>query len=241
MKIAKRTVACCLSFVVLLVACAGFAEIALGDPSLSEGLLGEEEAIALASNALDAQGISTDSLSIREVKATFCIRTENSQPLWVVSVFVANEPPPYATVEIDASSGAVGGVRTGDIRVYYATWEAEKGPSDGWTLEDKALFDTLYCESDRIPRNVMPGEDDLPLEEALKIGMEALSAEHGVNAEDVAEYTYSLMCGNEKPGENVWLIKFFLSAEQGGRFYQVNVSAQDGVVHLIVDDKNAKS
>jgi hypothetical protein len=213
-----------------------------------------EDAVAIAQKeALKLLDLSDTQVGALEHSANLVL-FESKEPTraWVVSFYGDELPPPACTVTIASPTGEVKHSSTENSWLLKKAMEAEKGLSYFWSLEEQALFDTLYKKPSSPDHAILPGKADLPQEEALRIAKRTIMDQYGLTADQIDAYqpTYSFWIGlleanDAKPDDKIWAVSFRpREAEPNGDYanaYQVNISASDGTVYLVYADQDRTS
>lgn len=207
-------------------------------PQKENAIATGDEAEAIAVKALEEQGLTMD-FAIDEVKSTL-VKNQQGEPSWFVSIFPSESILKVHWVQVDAKTGAVlnSAIEDDDMKMLTA-WQKEKGLFSFWSLEDKALFDTIFRSSVSGSINVLPQPGDIREKEALKPAQEALRASFSLTDEEISAFSvsYELWSSYENHGERVWVIGFHnLNNQENHLRYLAYVSATTGQVFNALDN-----
>ena len=115
--------------------------------------------------------------------------------------------------------------------------EADLGDSWFWTLEDKAALDQMYTDEgypmeDQVI-HVLPGEDDIQMEEAIQFVYTSIKEKYAVDAMVLEAYTQRLsllkMAEND---EKLWIIELWVEPETSQEHYVVEFSSPSKDIQL---------
>lgn len=229
MKMKTRYVAGIVLMLALWIAAAAFAVAESDDyyfpvspASLDENSISQEEAITAAKDVmLQREGAPFEEHEQSTIKAGF-VQLESGENAWNVMLDSA-----YGTDALVLLSPA------GEVIHYQATddkspeittilqkkWQEEKGNIQSWSIEDKALWYWLYGSADAY---IVPTENDISQERAVKIALEAVP-------EELSDPSYTISFGtyHKDASLRVWSITIY---ENGKEAYVVYVTAEDGTV-----------
>ena len=210
--------------------------------------LSVEEAVQIAAEALCAAfQMDAAELQLLMTDVSFFVDKEHSEPRWSIAFQTDPFGAPEYTVLLTRSGELTEDERLGILTPEHDAvrrslpeeptdielLEAEKGPSDFWSLEDKAA-----CLGEE---NGLPANDDIRPEEAVRIATEAVR-ELGV---DTAPYSLSLWSklydpyGDELKGP-FYLIYFIDHPTAPYNIYSVIIDPRTGeVIQTNASDKDS--
>jgi hypothetical protein len=157
------------------------------------------------------------------------VTLENAETAWIVTIF--GDKSPYWTetsLTISSSDGIVIEYHERgsslDVEFYKQWWMPRKGEREAWSLEDRAIFHTLYSHP-LTTQHTIPGDGMLSQEEAISIALSAVPQTFSK-----PDFQFSFTHTPTESGtsnEYVWRITIL---ENGEKRFQVNLSAIDGVI-----------
>lgn len=161
--------------------------------------------------------------------------------VWVIS-FTDGLTPEY-TAFIQSPDGTVLEAQNGSRDYYTQQWTDSKGSQRFWSLADREMYFQLF---DRLieapPNSSLPGEDDVPQDEALALAKTYVLSETEQDPDtldDLLVGTYFFRYDDPSKGDAEWVFQFWdADWDSGGRdytLYQVTVSAADGALMGLFD------
>lgn len=130
---------------------------------------------------------------------------------------------------------ATSGTSAVDFATQFAAMEAEKGPMIRWSLEDKASLQALMDAAGMASEGViygLPGEDDIPVEEAERIATETVKSTYGLTDEDLTRFVPCFIFNIFDAENPVYQVTFELEdmTEAQLEGYTVCINARTGEV-----------
>ncbi len=151
-------------------------------------------------------------------------------------------------VTILSPSGKVAEVDAFQIAERYEELIEAKGPPDFWSLEDGMLYDRMFIQSPwDSARRGLPGEGDMPREEAIIKSREIVLSRSDITGENLDALTRCVAFWECEPQEGLdvydtdyWTILYGTGGPDAGKpfhlLYAVNLSAVDARVFYYYDE-----
>ncbi len=118
-----------------------------------------------------------------------------------------------------------------------AEMEQTLGTFESWSLEDKAALDQMYSDIgyplDDIALNVLPGDEDISYQEAVKQCMESIEGNYLVAFDVLGTWdhqTFLFQLANQ--AEKLWVIKFLNPDNAINERYVVEMRSPSGTIEL---------
>lgn len=203
--------------------------------------LSQEEALAIALHAAEENKLISDEVNIVKISSVLSTSLDGD-PRWYVNYQAEQLPRPYLLITLEATSGEVLDTSYENFRWYQKQWQAAKGRTCTWSLEDNVKFNQIYLDDERVPRLPQPGH--ISREEARDIALAVIKEEYALSDMQLVPYEigYSLRDGiiSGRSDACVWLIGFYDPQGETSRpVYQVNIEADTGKVILVYPDANS--
>lgn len=192
--------------------------------SLAETDISMADAISIAKKEMvRRQSIPTDDFQNYKIKAN-CVWLENEQKAWVVMLDELSCGSD-ALVTISLADTAIIDYQAGHAEItsfLVDEWTKKKGAMKAWSIEDKALFNWLFGNSDQY---LIPDEGYISRDTARDIALSAVP--QSISSPEFS-FTFSLLSYTDgRPEQYVWMVTIL---ENGQKKFLVHVSAVDGTV-----------
>lgn len=216
----------------------GFNFTLITDPGRFSNLITADEALRIAK----IRQWGTADVNLASFETITTLVEEDGQPFWITTFVHKEDQDQVRWVKVDAKIGRGVAMDATTASALLDKWQAEKGPFAFWSIQEQALFDTLYLPAACTPRSVFPKQGDLTQQEALALATSLLCQVFNLTEEDVGELTvsYRLSWGDFQitylnRNEYVWVLHFFKADApiDASPVYQVHFSAGDGTVYLV--------
>lgn len=223
----------------------------LSTPSAND--ITEEQAVRLAiDQAMTTLNTQESEIESKNRNAYFVTSEREGKNVWIVSFFEDITCDRLVSITLDGATGNVLDISEGPWWEEADRIAIVKGNRDFWPADYRATFDLLYkSKNDKSGKAIMPTDAYLSQNKALELAKQALYRELGVVDVETNDMliTYTLFSGVSNPEEatpenTMWMLTFYSQKAGQGAIvekYQVNLSAFDGEIIVLVDVTNSRN